>query len=284
MSDSQGALTKTHEGAAASPVRPFLLLLLRKLGAWLIDTGRFVLFLASTAGAILVQCFRPVTWRRTIWTEFMRQCHRIGVRSLPFTLLVGVLVGLGVVYHSLYWLERFGQSDVIGSFLMLVLGREIAPVVVGLIVLGRSGSRMLVDFGQGVQTGKAHMLDAQGLDPLVFLVLPRVVAAGLCTLCLYIGFVAAALIAGFVFGNALDKTQLALIDFIDLLLEATGPRAFATILLKGFCIGFAVALIACLTGFEAGGAQQTASGLLPKGFARSVVTILLISAGFSILL
>ena len=70
--------------------------------------------------------------------EFLRHCHEAGLSALPAVVVVGLLVGLGPVLQTLYWLGLFGQSGVVGQLLALVLVRELAPLIVGLLVVGRS--------------------------------------------------------------------------------------------------------------------------------------------------
>ena len=66
-----------------------------------------------------------------------------------------------------------------------------------LIVIGRSGTIILVELGTMKTEGQVHALDAQGIDPFLYLVLPRVMALSLSMFCLTITFVAVALVARF---------------------------------------------------------------------------------------
>jgi phospholipid/cholesterol/gamma-HCH transport system permease protein len=197
---------------------------------------------------------------------------------------VGVLLGLGLVFQALYWLELFGESGLIGRFLVLVLLRELAPLMMGLIVLGRSGSIMLVELGDMQARGHMHALDAMGVDPFLFLVLPRVLAASLCTFALTIVLCLVALASGYLAGNAVNFSRMGLLEFIHAVLQAMGPSEFAILLLKPLTIGFAVALISCATGLMPTGPHAVVSRRLPRGFVRSVVAIFLITGLFSLLL
>jgi phospholipid/cholesterol/gamma-HCH transport system permease protein len=262
-----------------SPVRGVL----GGIGRRLLQGCRSAVWFSGLWVAVFVQALRPLTWRRTVRREFVHQCYRIGNRTLSFTVLVGALVGLGLVFQSLYWLEQFGQSDILGSFLTLVLARNAAPLLVGLILLGRSGTVMLVELAGMRIGGQVRMLDAQGVDPFLYLVVPRVLATACCSFALTILFLATAFGVGFVPGNALGLTALGLVDFFDLILMAMGPVEFVVIPLKAFCIGYAVALISCETALNAPAATDTVEALIPLGFARTLVAILLISALLTLL-
>jgi phospholipid/cholesterol/gamma-HCH transport system permease protein len=237
----------------------------------------------STGTAVLIQGVRPLTWRRTVRHEFIHQCDLIGLKSIPFTVVIGVAFGLGFVYQLLYWLGFLGQSELVGGLLIPILAREMGPIVAGLIVLGRSGSVMVVELGDRKAGGQIQMLDAEGVDPFLFLVVPRVLAAALSTFCLTVIFVVTALGSGFVLDNALEATSLTVIDFVDLMLQALGPSDFAVIPLKCIFIGFFVALIACMAGLSEQTAEISAESLIPGVFARALLAILVISGLFTLL-
>jgi ABC-type transporter Mla maintaining outer membrane lipid asymmetry permease subunit MlaE len=140
--------------------------------------------LSSLGVAVIWHGCKPLTWRRTVQAECWRHGAQVMLQGLMPIVITGFLVGIGMVFQVLYWLQLVGQEDVIGDFLVLVLVREIAPILVALIVIGRSGAVMITELGVMRAGGQAHLLDAQGLDLLHFLVVPRVVATALGVFCL----------------------------------------------------------------------------------------------------
>jgi phospholipid/cholesterol/gamma-HCH transport system permease protein len=72
-------------------------------------------------------------------------------------LATAALVGLGIVYQALHWLGVAGQQGLVGNILVAVLVREVAPVLVGLILLGRNGMVTVVEFGEIAATGQTRM-------------------------------------------------------------------------------------------------------------------------------
>lgn len=266
---------------ADGPPKPGIL---AGLGIWTINLARRLTGFISLWAAVMVQGCRPLTWRRTVRREFVRQCFLVGVRALPLTLLTGGLVGLGLVFQALYWLEMFGESDMIAKFLVLVLVRELSPMLVGIIVLGRSGSAMLVEMGTMKAGGQVRMLDSMGIDPFLVLLLPRVLATSLCSFSLTVVFVGAALGTGFVASHVLAISPFTLIEFIEQMLDAMGPTEFALMVLKPLFIGFAIALISCTIGLKVSGSIEDVPASLPGGFVSAVIAIFLFSGIFSVLL
>ena len=254
------------------------------LGQWAINQVRGMIAFTGIAAAVIWQGLRPLTWRRTVRAEFFEQCHQMGLRALPFILITGSLVGLGMVYQAIYWLGVFGQTEFTGPILVLVLVREVAPLFVALTVIGRSGSVILVELGNMQIGGQVRMLDALGIDPFLFLIVPRVVAVSVCMFSLTIVFIAVALGSGFMAGNALGSMDFTLYDFAFGILAEMGPAEFATIPLKTFSIGFVVALISCTTGLSVSGSRSDLLAALPRGVTKSVLATLLISSVLTLLL
>ncbi len=228
--DSQAAAKK---GAGGLPAM---------IGQWTIHQLRGLIQLISIAVAVIWQGLQPLTWRRTVRAEFFEQCHHVGLRALPFILITGSLVGLGMVYQAIYWLGVFGQTEFTGPILVLVLVREVAPLFVALTVIGRSGSVILVELGNMQIDGQFRMLDAQGIDPFLFLIVPRVVAVSVCMFSLTIVFITVALVSGFLAGNALGSMDFTLQEFVFRILSEMGLAEICDDTLENFfhrfCRGF----------------------------------------------
>lgn len=254
------------------------------IGVWSITLWRRLASSISIGVAVLWQACRPVTWRRTVKEEFMRNCAQIILQGLPSIIATALLIGLAMVHQVLYWLQFAGQEGFIGEFVVLGLVREIAPVLVGVIVIGRSGSTMMVELGAMRVGGQVHLLDAQGIDPFLYLVIPRVLATALGVFCLSIVFLVVALAAGLVAAKTLTLTSLTFLDFLEEVLTAIGPREYALVPLKTLSIGFAIGLISCTTGLAVGRAVTDVSALLPQGFIKAILTTFLISGGLTLLL
>ena len=258
--------------------------LLGTIGLWAIDLWRQPVQFLSDALAVVWQSCRPVSWRRPIRSEFMRQCYLAGTRALPFIVVSGIFVGFGIVAQALHWLKVFGGTALFGGFLSVVLVREIAPVLVGLIVIGRSGSVILAELGTMKAEGQVQMLDAQGIDPFLYLVVPRVLALSICMFCLTVAFVAVALMAGFVSGTLLGLTKFTFLDFIHRALGSMGWQEYLLIAAKTLTIGFAVGLISCKEALALSGSAVDVLDILPRSFAKSVLATLVISIVLTILL
>jgi phospholipid/cholesterol/gamma-HCH transport system permease protein len=271
-----------HDWQTASKTRPGGFAAI--VGQWTIYQVQGLIQFSGIAVAVFRQSLRPLTWRRTVRAELLEQCRQVGIRALPFILITGSLVGFGVVYQAIYWLGLFGQTEYNAPILVTVLVREVAPLFVALTVIGRSGSVILVELGNMRIDGQVRMLDAQGVDPFLFLIVPRVVAVSVCMFSLTISFITVALVSGFLAGNALGSMDFTLQDFIFGILSKMGPEDFATTLLKTISTGFVVALMASTTGLSVSDSRSDLLAALPRCVTKSALTALLISILLTLLL
>jgi phospholipid/cholesterol/gamma-HCH transport system permease protein len=269
----------TDDGADR-PRDRLLLRVLGYVGAPVRRGTSVALSVAALAAGTAAEAARPRTWRRTVRAEFRRCLRHALAGGLGTTLAIAVLVGLSMVYQALYWLGMAGQQGLAGNVLATVLVRETAPVLVGLILLGRSGTVTVVEFGEIAATGQVRLLEGQGLDPFQLLVLPRTLAYALAGFTLGMIFLAVALAAGYFAGSALGVVPGPARDFLGGLIGALGKRDFALLPAKLVLIGALVALTSAVTGLSSTPHEKPAH-LLPRGSVRGVLAVLATSAALS---
>jgi phospholipid/cholesterol/gamma-HCH transport system permease protein len=251
--------------------------LLERLGAPPRRGAQVALAAGALALGVVVDGAHPATWRHpTVRGEFRREL-RLALRGGLLTVLVAaVLVGLGAVYQAISWLAFLGQEGLAGRILVTVLVRETAPVLVGLILLGRSGTVTVVEFGAIKAAGQLRLLEAQGIDPFILLVLPRVLALAVAGFTLGVIFLVVAIASGWLAAEFLGLLRSGQVDLLDNIVAATERRDFAILALKLTLTGALVALTSAITGMSAT-ARDTPSYLLPRGFVRGLTAVLLTS-------
>ncbi len=130
---------------------------------------------------------------------FARQVLAIGVEPLGFVCAVAVFVGISVVVQLTFWTGQAGQSQLLGPLLVAVVARELGPLLINIIVIVRSSSAMATELGVLKINGEVRALEAQGNDPFVHLVMPRVLGMAVSTFCLTIVFILVAFASGYLF-------------------------------------------------------------------------------------
>ena len=251
------------------------------LGRFVRARLQFVFTLMALAAGIVLESVLPRAWRRSVRAEFGRVLRLALGGSLRATIFVASLVGIGLVYQAIYWLRVAGQEASLGNILVAILVREIAPLLVGILLLGRSGSAMLTELSQLQSERQLHALHAQGIDPFQFLVMPRGIAFALASYTLGIIFILVTLLVGFAVASLLGVVQTSLWSFLDAMLRATGPRDYVIFPLKMLAIGLLIGATACLTALSAS-PEDDVGHLISRGFTRSMLAIMLTSGLMSL--
>lgn len=265
------------DSAHLVPPRPWPRRALAVVGRITTRSTSDLLLFVSLAATVAMVSLRRRTWRAPVWHEFMRILHGVAVSSLPTTITTGILVGIALVTQAVYWLETTGQSGMVGSIIVILLIREIVPILVGLIVFGRSGTATLIVLGEAQNSGWLRLFERQGLDPLVLLVVPRTLAFALGAFCMATVLLLSTLLTGYLTAHGLGLVAYSIWDFADLVLRAMTARDFIVPPLKCILIGFMVALACCATGLGRNDRSDELQRLVPRGFVRSALAILTIN-------
>lgn len=250
-------------------------------GAFVRTRASFFLRLVGLAWGVLREGGRPTTWRRTVRYEFRRTLRQAAGGGLFSAIFTGGLAGLGLVSQTLYWLGLAGLIELTGSILVTVLVRELGPVLVGVILLGRSGMLAVAELGMLQSGGQVRTMLAEGLDPFLLFVLPRSLAFAVASFTLGMAFALASLSVGFLASEMFGTIHGSLPSFLDHVLAAMQPRDYVIIPAKFALIGFLVGVSACLSGLSAA-REDELSSLLPRGFARGILTVMTVDIAFTV--
>lgn len=269
-------------GAQRYDPRPWPRRALAAIGAVTISgTGRLLLFM-SFATTVAFVALRREAWRRPVWAQFKRVLDQVAVRSLPTTVVTGMLVGFALVTQAVYWLAQTGTTGLVGPVIVILLIRELVPILVGLIVFGRSGTATLIELGEAQSKGWLRLLEIQGLDPLALLVLPRAVAFAVGSFCLATVLLCSTMLTSYFLAYGLELIAYSIWDFADAVLRAMKIQDFIVPPLKCIVIGYMVALTCCSTGLGRRDESDELQRLVPRGFVRSALAILLVNTLFDL--
>lgn len=238
---------------------------------------------AAVIGTVLCVCVQPRCWVRAVRKAFARQVLAIGVEPLWFVGAVAVFVGMSVVVQLSFWTGEAGQSQLLGPLLVAVVARELGPVLINLVVIVRSGSAMTTDLGVHKINGDVRALEAQGGDPFLHLVLPRVLGMAMATFCLTIVFILVAFASGFLFAAWMGKGSRDLFLFADTVSSAVQPKDIFNILAKSILPALFASASCCIGGLGVGGSVAEIPQATQRALTRSVAGLFVISAVVSLL-
>jgi phospholipid/cholesterol/gamma-HCH transport system permease protein len=238
---------------------------------------------AAVIGTVLYVCVRPRYWVRTVRRAFVRQLVAIGVESVGLVCGVAVFVGITVVVQLAFWVDEAGQSEMLGPLLVAVVARELSPVLIGIVVIVRSGSAMATELGIMKVSGRVHVLEAQGISPFIYLVMPRVLAAAVSTFCLTIVFILVAFASGYLFGATVGKGSRDLLLLADTVSRAVRPTDVLAIFSKSILPALFASASCCIGGLSVGGSLTEVPQATQRALVRSVAGLFVISTVVSLL-
>jgi len=220
---------------------------------------------------------RPGEWPLK---EFSANLHKVGVRAMPVSALVGFLIGVVLSYLSALQLKAFGADIYIVNILGMGIIRELGPVLVSVLVAGRSGSAMTAQLGVMRVTEEVDALTVMGISRYVRLVLPKVMALSIAMPLLVLWTSAMALIGGMM--SAELQLGLSYGFFIEALPKAVPASNLVIALAKGGVFGVLIALVACHFGLRVKPNTESLSANTTASVVTSITTVILVDAVFAI--
>jgi len=213
----------------------------RSLGAM----GGMYLLLKDAAGNVLKGIFVPSA--RVQGHALLFQMVRVGVRAIPIVILCELAIGMILPLQMYPKLDEFGQAEQIATINAIAAFRELGPLMTAIVLSGFAGASIAAELGTMVTAEEIEALESLALNPVRFLVIPRMLATVLMTLILTV-------IADVVMicGGMLTSLRLGIDPdvYYTLTLDAVNITGFITGLIKAGVFGMLIGLIACYLGLS----------------------------------
>lgn len=205
-------------------------------------------------------------------SDMLRNADEAGVRGLPLAVLLGFLIGLILAFQSLVPMRRFGADVYVASLVAIGLVRELGPLLAAVILAGRTGSAFAAEIGTMKVNQEIDALVTLDLDPMTFLVLPRMAAALLVMPALTLALELAGLLGMAV---VLVSAGIPLAAISNQVTGWVGPGDLAGGLAKAAVFGLVVAGIGCAAGLSTGvgprAVGQSATAAVVGGIVASIL-------------
>ncbi len=251
----------------------------RKLLRLLLTVQGLGAFALITLG-VLVSKFGVA--RRVVRPLMRREVGRAGVRLLPMFLYLSAALGLLVIGQTVSWLTRVGAINFLGTVMVVVVVRELGPLLTALVVLARIGTANVVELGTARAMGEVEALEALGIDPVHYLVVPRVVGMALGIFSLTVYLIVGALFSGYLWAFLQDVPLLPG-EYFRQLASALGWMDFVLLGLKTVGFGFIIAIVTCYHGLAQPLRLEEVSGATVRAVAQALIACVLLDAAFIIL-
>ncbi|MBI1369270.1 MAG: hypothetical protein GC162_11540 [Planctomycetes bacterium] len=256
---------------------------LGNIGQMTMNFGRELSYQTAVICRVLVMALNPARWPRTVRSVLALQIYFTAVGALGFVGFLSLLVGVGVVVQAQLWLRELGQSTLIGPLLIMVVVRELAPLLVNIVVIVRSGSAVSVELGNMSVHGEVRVLEAQGVEPFSYLVLPRVLGMAISVACLTILFIVVSVGGGYLCALLIDTKPPPFAQFMIDLFNASTPKSMIATAAKAVLPALATGAICSTEGLAARGPVTIVPVVTRRAMTRSVAALFTISVLITVL-
>ena len=213
------------------------------------------------------------TWRGPLEKRLlMQQFDQVGVRSISIVVITSAFIGMVLALQTAYSLADFGGKLFVGKVVSLSLVRELAPVLMSLMVGGRVGAGMAAEIGTMRVTEQIDAMRALATNPVRKLVVPRVLATTIMFPLLTVISIALGIGGGLLI--AVSNLHLSGSYYLRSVIESIGYNDLASGVGKTFFFGFAIGLIACYNGLRASGGADGVGRATTVTVVSGAITVL----------
>lgn len=229
---------------------------------------------AGRAGILFVMTIRALRRPGWYWNATIRQAKRIGADSVALVMLVGALGGSILAQQSGYQFTTLPASMVVGEAVAAGLLTELAPVLTAVVLAGQVGAGIGAELGSMKVGDQLAALRTLGRDPVVELVVPRVLAGGMMLVPLVILANAAGLASGWL--TAINLLPMNTADYVASVRGYYHPAALIFSLGKAVVFGFTTTFLACYVGMRARGGAEGVGRTATRAAVSIIVAILVL--------
>ena len=210
---------------------------------------------------------------RTIFGVVSAQVYFTGWQAMPLISVLAMAIGGVVILQSLAQLTFLGGWEAIGNIMVVVVVRELAPLMVALVVIARSGTAVASEIGNMRVNREIQALEAMGIHPLSYIVFPRLVGGIASVICLTFYFNAIALIGGYFV--TLFVTEMPFTFYLESLSQALEHEDVWIFLSKNFFSGMIIFTICCYQGLQVKQASFEVPVVTIKAVVNSIIYVVL---------
>jgi len=241
------------------------------------DMVVLIIFVGQLCSALAraARCPRLVRWKDALVTAELA-----GVNALPIISLLGFLLGLIMAFQSAIPMRQFGADIYVANLIGLSMLRELGPLLTAIILAGRSGSAFAAELGTMKVSEELDALTTMGLEPVGFLVVPRVIAAVAMTPLLAVFAGLLGLIGGAVVMLSLG---FPLVTYVIQVKSAVTVGDMVGGLGKSFVFGIVVAAIGCLRGLQTKSGASAVGESTTRAVVSGLVLITVVDGIFAVI-
>ena len=224
--------------------------------------------------------FALLDLKKIRWRDFLRIAEDTGPQAVPIIALIGFLIGLISTFQAAPSFADFGVQIYMVDLVGLGLVREMGPLLTAVLLAGRTASSFAAEIGIMKINQEVDALKTMGLNPIRFLVVPRILAVMIITPILEVFFIIFGLLGCLVVMNTLGYTADA---FFQRLYQAITPMDYVGGVIKTFIFGLVIAGVGCLHGIKARFDAQAVGYSTTQAVVSSLIMLVVVDGIFAII-
>ncbi len=232
---------------------------------------------ALIAAGVLIS--KAGTARNVVHPLVYAQVQHAGLRLLPMMTFLGVAIGFLVIGQTVALLTSVGAERYIGTVMGTVVVRELGPLLTAIVVLARAGTANVVELGTMRALREVRSLESLGIDPIHYLVMPRMLGLAVAVLCLSTYLVLAAVLSGWILAF-LQDVPLRPAAYFGQLVDFLRWQDFLLFGVKTACFGALIAVVSCFHGLARPLHFEDISEVTERAVVESVVGCVLLDVIF----
>ena len=207
------------------------------------------------------------------------QMVEIGVGSIPIVFLVSLFMGMVLAMQTAYQLQKMGALMYVGSLVAVSMTREIGPLLTAIVVAGRSGSAMAAELGTMKVSEEIDALETMGINPVKFLIAPRLLAILIMLPCLTILADWMGMRGGYIIGTTTLGISSGM--YISKTIDALVLKDIFTGLIKSVAFAGIIGIIGCYEGFIVKGGAEGVGKSTTTAVVNSIILIIIADCFFT---
>lgn len=256
--------------------------LLLSIGRWAFSIADHVRDFLQLLGLLGLEFVYLIKRPKDIpWRELSANMYKSGVTALPVSALLGFMIGVAMSYLMSRQLRAYGADIFIINVLGLGVVRELGPMLMAVLIAGRSGSAMTAQIGVMRVTEEIDALTTMGISKVLRVIFPKVLGLTLVAPLLVLWTSFCALVGGAL--SAYIELGISFRFFFDYLPFVVQSVNLTLSMMKGFMFGLVVTLVACHYGLRIKPNTESLSVSTTSSVVTSITAVILIDAGFAIM-
>lgn len=218
---------------------------------------------------------------RTIFGVVSSQIYFTGYQALPLISMLALGTGAVVILQSSSNLNLLGGADMIGKLLVMIIVRELGPLMTAFVVVARSGTAVASELGNMRANREIEALEVMGINPLSFIVFPRLIGGIISVICLSIYFILIAILGGFLLTRLIHGMSFSF--FLDSLASNFAFGDFWLFLLKTSFGGMIIFIVSSYQGLSVRKSHTEVPVVTMQAVVKSMIYVVVFNMSVTVL-